>query len=146
MPNNAILNSYFSSFRVALFRLFAWRNFVFLFVVFSSFHLFAWRLFIISTFLLMLLRFFAWHLFVISSFHLASFRYLDFLPSVFLTFPCLSSCFRGASFRLLAWRYFAYLRGVFSSFCLAFSHLFAWLFFFVIFLFAWRIFLIRRFA
>ena len=54
MRNNAIFNSYFSSFRMASFR-----YFVFSPGVISSFRYFAWRFFVISSFRLALFRLFA---------------------------------------------------------------------------------------
>ena len=90
MRNNAILNSYFSSFCMASFR-----YFVFSPGVISSFRYFAWRFFVISSFRLALFRLFAlicrhfawrisffrlfaWRYFVFSLFRLAFFRYFVF--------------------------------------------------------------------
>ena len=55
MRNNAILNSYFLSFRMASFRYFVFSRPD----VISSFRYFAWRFFVISSFRLALFRLFA---------------------------------------------------------------------------------------
>ena len=110
MRNNAILNSYFSSFRLASFR-----YFVFSPGVISSFRYFTWRF----------SRYFVFSPGVISSFRPAR------TPSdgVFRLFALVFRHFawRISLFRLFAWRYF-----VFPLFRLAFFSLFR--------LFAWRYF------